>query len=139
MSCSPVSRPRSDVRPELARPTLGVVQRLAADQRLGYSQTNGWHFSNQGWNDREVRERENNSTGIGGEDERNTAVGKAQSLPDLRTARTNSVMWTLDLRSLHEQGVGGGRLQETLARQGGGRACSSSIDVLTCRGKFGPG
>jgi hypothetical protein len=114
---------------ELARLTLGVVQQLGADQSRGYSQTNGWHFSNQGGNNCEVRKRENNSTGSGGENERDTAVGKGQSLPDLRTARTSSVIWTLDLRSLHEYGAGGSRLQETPARKRGGRACLSSIDV----------
>ena len=95
-----------------------------------YSRTYGWHFNNQGENHREVRERENNSTGSGGEHERDTAVRKAQSLSDLRTARTNSVIWTLDLRPLQEHSAGGGHLQETPDRKGGGRACSRSIELL---------
>ena len=109
---------------------MAAGQSQGAGQRRGYSKTNGWHFSNQCGDYREVRERESNSTGSGGEHDRDAAVRKAQSLPDLRATRTSSLIWTLDLRPLQERGGGGDRLQETPDQKRGWRPCFRSIEGL---------
>ncbi len=87
------------------------VKRRTMDGRVGWCrdsqhvvsfyerrQEGGHHDEGRGQNRSAIRRK----------DRGETTVRKVESLPDLRTRGTSSVVWPLDLRPLPERGTGGG-------------------------------